>query len=87
MEYNFKEKTTIKGGIKVNRLQVWQCKIGVVDADILYSENGQDLPMREAVTAAFMLLFGREPEFLFSGWNADLDEGEADCVNNKPIHL
>ena len=78
---DFKEKTTYKG-IKVNRHQVWSCKIGVVDADTLYSKPGLDLPMREAVTLAFMLLFGKEPEFVFSGWNADLDKDEMDCVND-----
>jgi phosphoserine phosphatase len=83
MEFDFKEKTVIKGNIEVNRLQIWTCKIGMVDASVLYSESGQDFPMRQAVAAAFMLLFGKEPDFLFSGWNADLEEGEANCVNNK----
>lgn len=79
---DFKKKVEVKG-ISVREVQVWSCKIGIVDAKKLYSVSGADGPMRDAVTAAFMLLFGEAPMFLFSGWNSELTDSEIRCVLDK----
>jgi hypothetical protein len=79
------KKVKIKG-IEVNEKQVWSCKVGFVDAHTLHPPNKyipHDAPMRNAVVAAFVLLFGREPDFIFSGWNTDLDESEMRCVDRE----
>jgi len=53
---------------------VWSCKIGVIgDLDL---PPGSDLPMRRAVEDAFFNLTGKHAGFNFSGWGAQLDEGE-----------
>jgi hypothetical protein len=70
-------------GIKLKPLQVWTCKVGVVDAGVMVRSSGLDFPMRQAVSAAFQLLFGKDPEFMFSGWNGDLSESERDSVNRR----
>lgn len=44
----------------------WECKIGEADRDSL--PHGADLPMRNAVRAAYQKITGEEPEFIFSGW-------------------
>ena len=61
--------------------QIWSCKIGVVDVDILL--DGADAPLRKAVEKAFIELTGKEPTFLFSGWNAELDRFEREAVDKK----
>lgn len=60
------------------RNKIWDCKIGEVDAQKL--PPGADLPMRKAVAKAFYELTGEEPEFIFSGWGAQLTEDERDEV-------
>jgi hypothetical protein len=62
-------------------VKIWSCKIGEVDASKLPS--GADLPMRQAVARAYRELTGEEPEFLFSGWGAELDECERAVVENR----
>ena len=56
----------------------WACKIGFADFKKL--PNGADSPMRDAVSEAFFALTGEYPEFLFSGWSAELTEGERKAI-------
>lgn len=63
-----------------NSKKIWSCKIGEVD-DVA---QGADWPMRQAVSEAYQKLVGREPNFLFSGWGATLDECERAVVENRP---
>jgi hypothetical protein len=65
----------------MNQYQVWQCKIGV-KGDIELPA-GSDWPMRVAIQKAFFELTGVEAEFTFSGWNAQLTEGEKAVAENK----
>lgn len=59
-------------------MKIWTCKIGeVVDAKV---PSGGDLPMREAVQAAYRKLTGEEPEFCFSGWGGELDEIQREII-------
>ncbi len=67
--------------VKIKKLQVWECKIGEVDRKKL--PKGSDGPMRQAVAMAFRKLTGEDPDFIFSGWNAELTESERDCVRGK----
>lgn len=59
--------------------QIWSCKIG--ECDLSKLPKGGDYEMRCAVQAAYYLLTGEQAVFLFSGWNAELTEGERECVN------
>ena len=54
--------------------RIWGCKIGEVDWEKL--PKGADFRMRVAVQDAYHELTGEWPDFLFSGWGAELDDGE-----------
>jgi hypothetical protein len=54
--------------------KVWSCKIGFADGRRL--PRAADGPMREAIAEAFRELTGHEPDFIFSGWGAELDDAE-----------
>ena len=58
--------------------RIWECKIGVAGE----LPSGADLPMRDAVAAAFLELAGKHPEFIFSGWGASLTPGEQAVVDD-----
>jgi hypothetical protein len=58
----------------MKRKQIWECKIGEVDREKL--PKGSDLPMRKAVENAYHELTGEWSDYIFSGWDAELDEGE-----------
>jgi hypothetical protein len=60
---------------------IWSCKIGATDQSALPS--GSDAPMRRAVEEAYEALTGHESEFNFSGWNAQLTEGERAVIENR----
>lgn len=60
---------------------IWSCKIGQTDQEAL--PDGADWPLRQAVSQAYYNLTGRWPDFIFSGWNAQLTEGEQDYIDNK----
>lgn len=60
-------------------MKIWSCKIGETN-DI---PHGADLPMREATARAYREITGQEPGFCFSGWGAELDEGERAVVENR----
>lgn len=52
----------------------WTCTIGEVDdADLM---DGADTFMRNAVKLAYHDLTGEWPDFVFSGWNGELTDGE-----------
>lgn len=71
---------------KISRhaMQVWSCKIGEVPVDVLRRfGNGADAPLRRAVQEAFFLVTGVQAEFIFSGWNAELDKFEREVVNRR----
>lgn len=52
----------------------WGCKIGEIARSAL--PMGADAPMRRAVAAAYRELTGEEPDFIYSGWAAELDNYE-----------
>lgn len=56
--------------------KVWSCKIGEVGN----LEDGADEPMRRTIREAYVQLTGVEPDFIFSGWGAELDSIERECV-------
>lgn len=60
--------------------QIWTCKIG---GRVTGLPKGADGPMRVAVQACFEKLTGYEAEFTFSGWGAELTEGERAVVENR----
>lgn len=60
--------------------RIWECKVGG-QAD--FFESGADSPMRRAVAKAFREITGRDPEFTFSGWSAQLTEAERAVVENR----
>jgi hypothetical protein len=62
--------------------KVWYCKIGYADDDEL--PDGADYPMRESIKRKFEMMTGRQPDFIFSGWGATLDETEQEVVNREP---
>jgi hypothetical protein len=72
---------------KKTRPAVWECKIGECDRNVL--PNGSDTPMRQAIREAFIKLTGIEPEYIFSGWGAELTETEQWIIDDerreKPI--
>jgi len=56
--------------------RIWECKIGNANT----VPPGADQPMREAVYRAYLSITGKDPEFIFSGWGAELTEGETEVV-------
>lgn len=62
-------------------MKIWQCKIGEVDASKLPS--GADLPMRKAIARAYKEITGEDPQFIFSGWGAELTEDERAVVEDR----
>jgi hypothetical protein len=54
--------------------RVWTCKIGT--RENFFSAHGADAPMRNAVTEAYRLVTGMDPQFLYSGWGGSLDDTE-----------
>lgn len=63
--------------------RVWSCKIGFASDGEL--PDGADRPMREAVRRAFVELTGREPDFAFTGWGAELSETELEVVRERRV--
>jgi hypothetical protein len=60
------------------KAKVWECRIGwAANADL---PEGADGPMRAAVEEAYERITGRSPEFIFSGWGAELSVDEARVV-------
>jgi hypothetical protein len=69
--------------------KIWSCKIGEVDQATLRSRfpNGADAPMREAVREAYFRLTGKQPDFIFSGWGAQLTPRERECADKSSAPL
>jgi hypothetical protein len=63
------------------RAAIWYCKIGEVPRGKL--PHTADAPMRDAVSKCFKELTGEYPGFIFSGWGAELTEGERAVVENR----
>ena len=61
--------------------KIWFCKIGEVQKWML--PEGSDMPMREAIGAAYKQVTGVDPDFIFSGWAGELTEGERAVVEDK----
>ena len=61
-------------------MKIWSCKIGEIDATKLPS--GSDFPMRRAIEVAYHGITGEWPEFIFSGWGAELDPIQREIVNS-----
>lgn len=59
--------------------KIWYCKIG--EAQPVF--QAADGPMRDAVAKAFREMTGCEPDFIFSGWGAELEERERAVVENR----
>lgn len=62
-------------------MKIWSCKVGEVPEELV--PRGADGPMRKAVEAAFKQVTGQDPEFCFSGWGAELIEGERAVVEDR----
>lgn len=62
--------------------RIWTCKVGAECGDVELL-NGCDMPMRNAVGAAFEKITGREYSFCFSGWGGKLDEIERAVHENR----
>jgi hypothetical protein len=62
-------------------MKIWACKIGESEPGSV--PQGADLPMRKAVAAAYREVTGNEPAYCFSGWAAELDEGERAVVEKR----
>lgn len=60
------------------KTKIWYCKIGECDPDAL--PMGADFPMRRAIEQAYTEITGQTPDFIFSGWGAELTESEREVV-------
>lgn len=63
----------------MSKTKIWSCKIG--ETDVL--PQGADHLMRNAVASAYYELTHKKPEFIFSGWGAELTEPERAVVENR----
>jgi hypothetical protein len=59
---------------------IWSCKIGWANRSDL--PEGADGPLRQAVEIAFYNLTGKDPEFTFSGWGAELTDAERGALTD-----
>lgn len=70
--------------------RIWYCKIGGPISDEAWRPEGEwhytpnDPALRDAVTMAYKQRFGVEPEFVFSGWGAELTEPERAAAEDRP---
>lgn len=68
-------------------MQIWQCKIGECNESALrttHPNGGADSPMRNAIRAGYIAVTGQEPQFIFSGWAAELTRSEREVVDDVP---
>lgn len=66
-------------------MKIWSCKIGEVNEALL--PPGADGPMRDAIAEAYEKITGQSPQFIFSGWGAELTEGERAVVEDRMPHF
>lgn len=66
-------------------MKIWSCKIGELTEEELHDAhpNPADPPMRAAIERAYRDVTGRDPQFIFSGWGAELEEIERAVVENR----
>lgn len=62
-------------------VKIWYCKIGETAAGNV--PQGGDFPMRRAIEKEYHEITGEWPEFIFSGWGAELTESERAVVENR----
>lgn len=62
--------------------KVWYCKIGECEPEDLL--HNSDQPMRDAVAKEYQARTGKEPDFIFSRWGAELTEPERAVVEDRP---
>lgn len=62
-------------------MKIWSCKIGEVDETAL--PRGSDKPMRIAIAKAYKEVTGKDCNFIFSGWTAELTEGEKNTLQQS----
>lgn len=67
--------------IDAPKMKIWDCKIGEIDAAKL--PPGADQPMRRAIAQCYLELTGEDPQFIFSGWGAELLERERAVVEDR----
>ena len=60
--------------------KIWACKIGETGR----LPRGADASMRSAIRKAYVEMTGAEPDFIFSGWGAELTEPERAVVEDRP---
>lgn len=61
---------------------VWSCTAGFLK-DVAVDHTHADAPMRKAVEDAMFVLTGEYPEFVFSGWSAELSEPQLAVLENR----
>jgi hypothetical protein len=67
-------------------MKIWSCKIGECEESDLLRDGkyyGADGPMRKAIAEAYRQVTGKEPNFIFSGWGAQLEEIERAVVEDR----
>lgn len=62
---------------------IWTCKIGGKFTGHLPA--GADFPMRRAIESAYKEITGVYPDFLFSGWGAELTESEREVIEGRAV--
>lgn len=60
--------------------RIWGCKVGGQAGD---DPRVADMPMRQAVTEVYKRITGAAPEFVFSGWGAELTEFERAVAEDR----
>jgi hypothetical protein len=70
-----------ESGAHASVRKIWSCKIGEAAGEDL--PEGADLPMRQAIAWRYERITGRAPDFIFSGWGAELTDLERAEVENR----
>lgn len=63
----------------LDKPRTWYCKIG----EAVPLVNAADSPMRDAIARAYEEITGVKPDFIFSGWGAELTEPERAVVEDR----
>lgn len=62
---------------------IWECKIGLKPGTKVVLPGGCDSPIRAVVSAEFERITGHSADFLFSGWGAELNDGEKAVIDDE----
>lgn len=68
----------------MSQRMIWFCKIGSLSNAPL--PDSADLPMRDAILKAFFEVTGRQADFIFSGWSAELTPTELSVLGYEVIY-